>query len=118
MRLMVIPAVAIGLFLGRCAWAHEGGGHGGDHGGDHGGHHGHHDEGGGTSVSSHHGPYPLLILVWVPGREIASSSASSGWLYVEPPSQESIARQKTRDDSFRTAVADWEARNGHKIYED
>ncbi len=122
MKVIVAILVTAALCAGTGLYAHDGGGHGGGYhgGGHHGGCDGAYEDGSGSGGggSAPTGPYPLLVLRMIPGRELASTPASARWLCVEPISEEVIKQQQARDRNFAAAVADWEARNGRKISEE
>jgi hypothetical protein len=51
---------------------------------------------------------PVYGFVLTPGREIGSTPASWGWVWVEGPSQEALKQQKARDDAFHAALEQYQ----------
>jgi len=47
-------------------------------------------------------------FVLTPGREIKSTPASWGWMWVDGPSPETLKQQKARDDAFQSALEQYQ----------
>ncbi len=122
MKITVVVILVSALLLTASCFAWGGSGHGDGDGHGHGDGHEHGHGGCDPNVygswserGTSSGPYPLLRLVMIPGKEIAPTKASWGWQYVEPPSKKLVAAEKSRDQVFRKALQAWGERHPSRM---